>query len=241
MGPSADDGGIGDVLVQMGGVLLSEQTVDRILQLVTELTDRTVGSASAVSVTLIKDDVPYTPNASQAVARELDEVQYAHAAGPCLDAAAHGRMVNTALADVTDRWPEFVAASRAQGVGAILSVPLTIQDRSLGALNIYSRESERFDQADETTAALLALQAAAVLANAEAFANATALNAQLRDALESRDLIGQAKGILMARESCTADAAFDILRRVSQRTNRKLREIAAELVDSVSEQSDATE
>jgi AmiR/NasT family two-component response regulator len=66
-----------------------------------------------------------------------------------------------------------------------------------------------------------------------AYSSEQLANGQLREALESRELIGQAKGILMARERCSADAAFDILREVSQRTNRKLREVAQDVVDSV--------
>lgn len=233
MGPSDDDQGIATVLVRMGGVLLSEQTVDRILQLVTELTERTLESASAASVTLPKNAAgAYTSNASEPVARQLDEVQYEFSKGPCLEALAERHIVSVALADATDRWPEFTAAAMAEGIGAILSVPLAVQDRSLGALNIYSDGHRRFDGVQEATAALLAQQAAAVLANAVAFADATALNRQLRDALESRDVIGQAKGILMARERVTADQAFDMMRRASQRLNVKLRQVAEQVAET---------
>ncbi|MET0729517.1 MAG: GAF and ANTAR domain-containing protein [Acidimicrobiales bacterium] len=234
MDPS-EDAGIAAVLVQMGGALLGEQTVDRTLDLVTELAQRTVRSASAVSVTLRKADLVFTSNASEPIAEELDAVQYATQEGPCLQAISEGRIVNTAFDADEDRWPKFTAAARAEGIGGILSVPLTMPDRSIGALNIYSRAPHRFTDEDETTASLLAQQATAVLANVHAFAEASGLNSQLRDALASRDLIGQAKGILMARESCTAEEAFDILRRASQRTNRKLRDIASDLVMSVSD------
>lgn len=77
-----------------------------------------------------------------------------------------------------------------------------------------------------------------MLANAVAFSDAATVNTQLLDALETRDRIGQAKGILMERESCSADAAFDILRRASQRTNRKLREVAEDLIRSVGARMD---
>jgi GAF domain-containing protein len=234
VGPSHEEERIAEVLVQMGGVLLSELTVDRILQLVTELAERSVRSAAAVSVTLMHGGKPDTPNASEAVARDLDEVQYKSGEGPCLDALHDGHVVNCSL-DGTGRgrWPAFTEAARLNGMESVLSVPMMVGERSLGALNIYSRSREPYDEAEATTASLLAQQAAAVLANAVAYADVHTLNSQLRDALDSRDLIGQAKGILMERESCNAEAAFDILRRASQRTNTKLRDVAAELIGSV--------
>lgn len=235
--PTENDS-IARVLIEMGGVLHSEQTVDRTLELVTELTERTVRSACAVSVTLAGRGGPYTPNASETIARDLDQVQYEAGQGPCLDALAQRRRINVSLLDDHGdvRWPEFALAAKANGVGSVLSMPLVVQERSLGGLNIYSPDERRFDETEQATASLLAQQAAAVLANAVAFADASALNSQLREALETRDLIGQAKGILMAREQCDAGAAFDMLRRASQRTNRKLRDIAAELVASASGQ-----
>jgi GAF domain-containing protein len=237
MDPAQNDRYIARVLIEMGGVLHSEHTVDRTLQLVTELTERTVRSASAVSVTLAGKNGAFTPNASETIARTLDEVQYETGDGPCLNALSERHSVNASLADSDGRWPEFTLAAKTNDIGSILSVPLMVKDRSLGALNIYSRDTHLFDHTEEATASLLAQQAAAVLANAVAFADATALNSQLLDALETRDLIGQAKGILMAREQCDASTAFDILRRASQRTNRKLRDIAADLVASTTKET----
>ena len=114
----------------------------------------------------------------------------------------------------------------------MLSTPLAVGDRRLGSLNLYSRSVEVFPPVAVAAAQVLAHQASVVLANAVAYATASVLNDQLREALASRDVIGQAKGILMARERCTPDEAFDILRRGSQRTNHKLRDVAQHLVDA---------
>ena len=103
MDPAQNDGQIARVLIEMGGVLHSEHTVDRTLQLVTELTERTVRSASAVSVTLAGKDGAYTPNASETIARMLDEVQYEAGHGPCLDALAQRQTINAALGDGDER------------------------------------------------------------------------------------------------------------------------------------------
>lgn len=237
MGPR-EEPGIAAVQVQMGSALLSEQTVARTFELVTELTVRTVRSAVAVSVTVQTSDEPRTATASDPVARDLDEVQYATEDGPCLEALQRRVIVNTALTTARERWPEFVDAATTSGMGSILSIPLVARERSLGGLNIYSPEPSPFTEEEQTTASLLAEQGAAVLANAVAFSDAATVNTQLLDALETRDRIGQAKGILMERESCSADAAFDILRRASQRTNRKLREVAEDLIRSVGARMD---
>lgn len=234
MGPREEQG-IAAVQAQMGGALLSEQTVERTLQLVTELAVRTLRWATAASVTVQEGEQPRTITSSDTVARRLDEVQYETDEGPCLEALERRVVINTALASAHQRWPGFVDAATASGMGSILSLPLLAGERSLGGLNIYSVEHAPFPDDDEMTASLLAEQGATVLANVAAFRDATAVNAQLMDALETRDHIGQAKGILMERESCSADAAFDILRRASQRTNRKLRDVAEDLIRSVAE------
>lgn len=103
-------------------------------------------------------------------------------------------------------------------------------ERPLGALNLYSKTVESYDENDEETAALFSEQAAVACANAEVYWRTYSLTEHLREALESRDVIGQAKGILMARRNCTPDAAFETLRKVSQHRNIKLREIAEQVV-----------
>jgi GAF domain-containing protein len=234
MGSDHHDDTVAEVLVRMGAVLLHEQTVERILELVTELTDRVLTSADAVSVTLLRDGDAYTPNASEPVARDLDDTQYREGTGPCLDALRTGSAVNSSLLDddARSRWPAFTAAAQEKGIAGIVSLPLAVGQRTLGALNTYSERPGPFGEQEVATASLLAQQAAAVLTNAMAFAQSLEQNEQLRAALDTRDLIGQAKGILMERQGCDADAAFDILRRASQRSNRKLRDVAAEIVSA---------
>lgn len=151
MGPR-EEPGIAAVQVQMGSALLSEQTVARTFELVTELTVRTVRSAVAVSVTVQTSDEPRTATASDPVARDLDEVQYATEDGPCLEALQRRVIVNTALATARERWPEFVDAATTSGMGSILSIPLVARERSLGGLNIYSPEPSPFTEEEQTTA-----------------------------------------------------------------------------------------
>lgn len=161
----------------------------------------------------------------------LETTEYALGQGPCVDA---GRL--RTVIEVTDfasetRWVDFTAAARAAGVASALAVPISIRDEVFGALNLYSDEPGRFVD-DRTAAELVAGQGALAARSSRLFEAATRLVAQLEDAMVSRGVIERAKGVLMAREGCDADTAFDILRRASQRTNRKLRDLAEEIAAS---------
>lgn len=223
---------LGDTLSQLSDLLLDEQDVDAILDLVVSSAPTAIGAADAASITLLQTSSFETRHATSDDAREVDAVQYASGHGPCISAAQENARHNVSLAETAPRWPEFAAAATERGFRGVLSTPLVAGERRLGSLNLYSRSVEEFPPVAVEAARVLAHQAAVVLANAVAYATSSVLNDQLREALASRDVIGQAKGILMARERCTPDEAFDILRRGSQRTNHKLREVAQHLVDA---------
>jgi GAF domain-containing protein len=101
----------------------------------------------------------------------------------------------------------------------------------VGALTLYSC-SGRFSEEDERLGSLIAAQGAIGMTNVQTYLEARRTVDQLRQAVASRDIIGQAKGILMSREDCTAEEAFDMLRRASQRLNHKLRDVAEQIVES---------
>jgi GAF domain-containing protein len=128
------------------------------------------------------------------------------------------------------RWPAFAAAATGQGVLATLSLPLADENAVLGALNLYSTTVSTFDDRALEVACLFADQLGVAAANAMAYVEAYELSQQLQQAMESRAVIEQAKGILMAAQGCDADEAFRILVRASQNQNRKLRAIATEIV-----------
>src|SRR5206468_5526714 len=118
------------------------------------------------------------------------------------------------------------------GVFSTLSMPLVNGDDSIGALNLYARVAEGFNDDDESLASDLAGAAAAVLANVSAYWTAFDLSQNLSEAMKSRAVIEQAKGMLMAHVAeLTADGAFDLLRKASQRENVKLRKIAQRIVE----------
>jgi GAF domain-containing protein len=211
-------------------LLLAEESLEATHGRVASLACRTLPPCDFASVTMITDGRPSTPVQTDAMAGDLDSAQYRSRRGPCLEAYQAGRVVREKISENTDRWPEFSTVAAEAGVQSVLAVPLVANSHSLGALNLYSKSSSGYDDASEETALLFSEQAAVACANAEVYWRTYTLTENLKEALESRDVIGQAKGILMARRSCTPDAAFEALRKASQRRNIKLREIAEQVV-----------
>lgn len=181
--------------------------------------------------TLVEEGELTTAASPSDLARELNDLQHRLGIGPCVEALARGERVIGDVAANEREWGEFGRRAVASGVAQVLAFPLMIDDTVRGALNAYALEpvTPQVLGVLET----LAAQSATAVANADLFAGAAKLAQDLTTALQSRAPIEQAKGILMAREGVDADAAFDILRRASQRTNRKLRDIAAEVVQNL--------
>jgi len=225
-----DDNSYRDEIAQLGALLLRDHTVDTVLSKVVDVAARTIESASSVSVTLARGGVLVTTHFSAEEALELDVTQFRANAGPCLDAIERGDRVMSAREADVDVWTAFCDQAEKLGVLGSMSTPLHAGNTTYGALNVYTREPTDFSPADIALAGTLAKQASVVVANATAFAEAASLNEQLREALTSRQVIGEAKGILIEREGCSRDDAFDMLRRASQRQNRKIRDIAEDIV-----------
>jgi GAF domain-containing protein len=142
--------------------------------------------------------------------------------GPCIEAANQTNIVRINDLRSERRWPEFTAPAAEMGVGSMLCLPLTIQDRVYGSLSLAACAPHAFDAESEALAAIFAVHATIALAGDEWRRNMTT-------ALSSRDVIGQAKGILMERYRLTPDAAFALLVKASQKTHTKLRLVCEEL------------
>ncbi len=219
--------------VRLGGALLDDDAVHELLQQVAVLACRTVSGAQSVSLTVAHGDRYRTSNSTGPVALAVDEAQYQQDDGPCLESMRSRRQVQVNVGEEMDRWPRFDEEARRAGIVAVLSTPLLRNGgEATGALNVYAATAS-FAEADACTAMLIAEHATILVQYALALADSSHLNQQLRQAVATREIIGSAKGILMESQSCTRDQAFDILRRASQRQNRKLRDIAEELVRRV--------
>ncbi|HEY4021559.1 MAG TPA: GAF and ANTAR domain-containing protein [Pseudonocardiaceae bacterium] len=215
--------------------LLDADTVTDVLDHVVRVAQRVIPGVDLASVTLRTPDGGFhTPVETSRQAFELDQVQYRTGEGPCLDAAnlaGPGHVRSDDLAH-EPAWPTFGPAAAAHGFTAVLAtvlLPDARPPRLSGALNLYARHPGVLDPQAEDIALLLASHASLALAGTQAVALAELQQAQLRRALDSRDVIGQAKGILMSRRGISAAEAFDLLRRTSQDLNVKLVQIAETL------------
>ncbi len=198
----------------------------------------TVPACDVASITMLRAGKPTTAAFTGKAALRLDETQYELGDGPCLAAIRH-RGLEQMSTTSDDRWPAFVAAASKHGVLATMSVPLGNDEAVIGALNLYSETHAEFDSAARDVACAFADQLGVAVASITLYSEHYELAQQLQQAMESRAVIEQAKGILMATQRCSPDAAFEILVRASQNQNRKLRAIASEIVDRYARSRDA--
>jgi GAF domain-containing protein len=197
---------------------------------ITKIARRAMPSVEAASVTLIRGDKPFTAAHDGQMALDADELQYERGYGPCMDAGRAGQVLLVDDMRSDERWPDYAQHAAAHGVLSSLSVPLPFQGVTIGALNTYAGQPKVFDDHDVELAQEVAAWVAIAVGNAEAAARTSDDLIQLRTVMLSRACIEQAKGILMERHKVTEDEAFTMLTHASQRTNTKLRDVAAELV-----------
>jgi GAF domain-containing protein len=202
---------------------------ETMLQAVANLAVDTIPGADVVRITLVVRDRPTTPVFTEDAAFVLDAAQYELDDGPCLAAMRH-RDVERVDTASDERWPLFTAAARQLEITGAMGAALVRGEGAVGSLNVYSRSMGTFDDGATGTASLFADQLGVAAAHVVLLSEGYDLAGHLQQAMESRAVIEQAKGIVMALSNIDSDAAFDVLRRASQRSNRKLRSIAADIV-----------
>jgi GAF domain-containing protein len=226
-----------DLLRALSRVVLAGRTLEEVLAEVTATAAQGIPGAESTSITLIRGDRGFTAAHFGAMALAADELQYEKGYGPCLDAGRGNVVLRVDDMRTEERWPDYASRVLETGVRSSLSIPLPYQGTSIGALNIYSSIPAAFASPESLDAGLQVAEAIAVaVVNADAHARLTEQARNMRVAMDSRAVIEQAKGVLMAQRHVDADQAFDILREASQRYNRKLRDIAAGIVASTQEQ-----
>ena len=236
-GSSPDPGAVGAAdlsaaLSRLCGVLLAEETLGSVLELVTTLAAETLPGSCGAGVTLLRGRTRTTAAATDPVVEEADALQYELDEGPCLSAAQDQVTYRIDSMWNETRWPHWTPRAAHLGLGSSLSSPLVVRGESLGAVKVYAGAEAAFADRDERILALFADKASAVLANARSQEEARRMNAELREALRSRDVIGQAKGVLRERHRVDEAAAFRMLAERSQRTNVKVRDLAQEILAS---------
>jgi GAF domain-containing protein len=219
---------------ELAGISLGEESMNSVLERVSELAKKTIPGVAEASVCLISNDKAITAAYTGRLALDLDETQYGRGYGPCLDAASCGEVLEIIDARHETRWPDYTRVAVERGSLSSLSVPLPVQPVVHGGLNLYAVEADAFDDEARDAARVFASYAAVAVQNMHLYESTRDLAANLDAAMQSRAVIEQAKGILMRDHACDAATAFEILRSASQRYNRKLRDIAQGIVAGVS-------
>jgi hypothetical protein len=218
-------------IAQMLKGLYSAGSVGDTLAEVVDLAVHTIDGCDFAGIFMMDGGLLTTPVATDSIVIELDGLQHGTGEGPCLDAIALGSPFYAGDLSEDERWPSFGPAATALGVRSLYGLPLQLNSTP-GALNLYARYPNAFGVIDRGKAVLLAAMADLALSSAQTHENEERRNTTLHAALATREIIGQAQGILMERERISSDQAFDVLRRASQHLNVKLRNVAQDLVDT---------
>jgi GAF domain-containing protein len=215
---------LADELSDFARALAQESDPDATLERVTRGAIALIPGVEEGSITVVlRRRKVESHGASSELPRRADALQHEVGQGPCLDAAYEERTVRVDDMSAERRWPEFASAAAQLGVGSMLSFQLWVHDENLGALNLYASKPWAFDDESVHVGLIFAAHAAVALAGAQREEN-------LERAVETRDLIGQAKGVLMERYRLDGDRAFAFLVRLSTTRNEKLRDVAGWIV-----------
>jgi GAF domain-containing protein len=221
------------VFARMSGLLLSRETVDTVLGLITALALETIPGAVGAGVTLVD---PWgrreTSAATDPLVDRADALQYTLDEGPCLAAAALRQVVRVDDAGADRRWPRWASEAVVLGLRSSLSAPMVAGDRSLGAVKVYGTGPSAFDAHAEQLMSLFSAQAAILVANAQSSERAERLSDALRAAVGSRDVVNVAKGVIMARHGVDEDTAFRLLLDRSREDAGPLTQAARDVVAS---------
>jgi GAF domain-containing protein len=231
-GESADE--LATAMAELASLLVDEDDLPGMLERVAHLAVRSIPDCDSAGVTLLAGDEPLTAAATDQRTMTIDNAQYRIGSGPCLESYKTKSVQRVVVEEAFELYPEFATAAARAGIRSFLAAPLVVRNDGIGSLNLYSSAGHGFKGLDEAVVVLFAAQAAVAVANARLYQSAKTVSAQLEAAMASRSVIEQAKGVLMAQRALDPDAAFDVLRRASQMENRKLRDIAADVVHAAS-------
>lgn len=214
----------------VAAALFEAGSVADTLHRIVNLAQDTIDGCDGAGIMVIERGQATTRASSQPLVERFDRIQIDAGEGPCLEAAESGTMFYAADLIGDERWPTFAREAAEAGLRSVLALSLTT--RHLSALNLYALLPDAFESTDRAQADLFATLARLALESAEGRADASDRLDNLGEALRSRELIGQAQGILMERDRITAADAFAVLRRASQRLSIKLTEVARRLVET---------
>ena len=214
-------------MATMARDLLAQDSVDATLERITTCAVEIVEGCDAAGILVLHGTRVETLAPTDGLVVRSDQLQERLGEGPGFDAALRSQPVYRIqdFAEPQEGWSGFARQAGALGIGSMMSFLLYTREEELGSLNLYAWRPTAFTQSSETTGWLLASHAAV------AFSSARTAD-QLQHALATRHTIGEAMGILIERRKISEDDAFDVLRRVSQERNIKLRDIARQICES---------
>jgi hypothetical protein len=220
-------GVIADAFTEIGE-RVHEATIDSAFQAIVDVALHRVPGATASSITRLNHVTFETVAASSDLARQADSIQYELGTGPCIDAILEQTTYRPRDLTTDQRWPEYGRQVAALGLRSMVSYRMNMDAGLIGGLNLYSDQVDAFDDTAAAVGLLLATHGA-IAASAVAHRSHAE---QLEHAVASNRKIGMAIGILMATHKVTEEQAFDLLRIASQNTNRKLRDVAHDVIES---------
>ena len=208
--------------------LLSDNDLDSVLGRIAAVGVEEVDGCESAGIDLLEKRVVRTVAWTSEKARRMGELQNEVGEGPCLSAIVEHDTFRSGDLEREDRWPKFAERAHSEtGIRSMLGFRLFAEEDTMGALNLHSSSRDAFDEEAEAVGSILAAHAAVAMSWARE-------REYMKTAIENRDVIGQAKGLLMARRNVTGDAAFELLRDASQRLNVKLSQVAEHMVDPTS-------
>ncbi len=216
--------------LQLSSDFKSRDRLDSALTSVVVLAHAIIQTADGISVTMPRSGTFVTVAASNDVVLEMDHDQYDTGQGPCLDAAKQGRSFQVHAIDDEVRWPAFIPRARERGIRSVLSTPLLYADRPVGALNMYSRSSASFGVPQQRWATLFADHASALSVQSRGMSRSASLSRHITAALESREAVALAQGMLMQRDGLSAEQAHRQLRELSRASRRPLHDVCVDLL-----------
>ena len=227
-----------ETFARLASIVCDEQSVGEVLQQIAELAARSIPGADEASVAMIRGSRIDTVAFSGRLGVALDERQYPAGFGPSLRVARTGRTVSIDDTDQSLRFPGFAYQAHRNGIHHTLTLKVCARQEFAGVLTIYGSGDSAFDLGTREIARNFAEQAAPIALNCMVHALAVEETVQFRQALSSRAVIEQAKGIVMRELLCGPDDAFAFLSEASAHTGRKLRDIAQELVSNTERAAD---
>ncbi|HEX2698625.1 MAG TPA: GAF and ANTAR domain-containing protein [Acidimicrobiales bacterium] len=219
---------LAETFAAISRVLLAEPDLQRTLDKMCELLVPTVEGCDHAVVTVVRDHELSSPASSDDVGPAVDAIQFEVGDGPCVEAIREHQTVVTDDLATEARWPRFARrAVEATGVRSMLAFRVFVGSDTMGSLNLYSKQPNAFTDESLAVGTIFAAHASVAMQAAQSKEDLT----RLRAVIEAREMISQAKGILMGRQGISSEAAMDILSRGAERLKMALGEMARRVVE----------